>query len=108
MFDHDRTNTGEILLRNADIAMYRAKTQGKRQVVVFETHMHTASFDRLELRADLARAIASEQFLAHYQPVVDIGTRRIVGAEALIRWDHPQRGLVGPAVVHPHWPRSPG
>jgi diguanylate cyclase (GGDEF)-like protein/PAS domain S-box-containing protein len=101
VFDHDRTNTGEILLRNADIAMYRAKTQGRRQVVVFETHMHTASFDRLELRADLARAITSEQFLAHYQPVVDIETRRIVGAEALIRWDHPQRGLVGPGLFIP-------
>ena len=101
VFDHDRTNTGEILLRNADIAMYRAKTQGKRQVVVFETHMHTASFDRLELRADLARAITSEQFIAHYQPVVDIETRRIVGCEALIRWDHPQRGLVGPGLFIP-------
>jgi diguanylate cyclase (GGDEF)-like protein/PAS domain S-box-containing protein len=101
VFDHDRTNTGEILLRNADIAMYRAKTQGKRQSVVFETQMHTASFDRLELRADLARAITSEQFLAHYQPVVDIETRRIVGAEALIRWDHPQRGLVGPGLFIP-------
>jgi diguanylate cyclase (GGDEF)-like protein/PAS domain S-box-containing protein len=101
VFDHDRTNTGEILLRNADIAMYRAKTQGKRQVVVFETHMHTASADRLELRADLARAITSEQFVAHYQPVVDIETRRIVGAEALIRWEHPQRGLVGPGLFIP-------
>jgi diguanylate cyclase (GGDEF)-like protein/PAS domain S-box-containing protein len=101
VFDHDRTNTGEILLRNADIAMYRAKTRGKRQVVVFEAHMHTASADRLELRADLARAITSEQFVAHYQPVVDIETRRIVGAEALIRWDHPQRGLVGPGLFIP-------
>ncbi len=101
VFDHDRTNTGEILLRNADIAMYRAKTQGKRQVVVFEAHMHTASFDRLELRADLARAITQEQFVAHYQPVVDIESRRIVGAEALIRWNHPQRGLVGPGLFIP-------
>jgi len=101
VFDHDRTNTGEILLRNADIAMYRAKTQGRRQAVVFETEMHTASFDRLEMRADLARAITSEQFLAHYQPVVDIESRRIVGAEALIRWDHPQRGLVGPGLFIP-------
>ena len=101
VFDHDRTNTGEILLRNADIAMYRAKTRGRRQAVVFETEMHTASFDRLEMRADLARAITSEQFLAHYQPVVDIESRRIVGAEALIRWDHPQRGLVGPGLFIP-------
>jgi len=101
VFDHDRTNTGEILLRNADIAMYRAKTMGKRRSVVFETQMHVASFDRLELRADLARAIAGEQFVAHYQPVVDIETRRIVGAEALIRWEHPQRGLVGPGLFIP-------
>ncbi len=101
VFDHDRTNTGEILLRNADIAMYRAKMAGRRQAVVFETQMHTASFDRLEMRADLARAITQEQFVAHYQPVVDIETRSIVGAEALIRWDHPQRGLVGPGLFIP-------
>jgi diguanylate cyclase (GGDEF)-like protein/PAS domain S-box-containing protein len=101
VFDHDRTGTGEILLRNADIAMYRAKSRGKRQIVVFEPHMHTASADRLELRADLARAIAGEQFVAHYQPVVDIATRQIVGAEALIRWQHPQRGLVGPGLFIP-------
>ncbi len=101
VFDHDRSNTSEILLRNADIAMYRAKTLGKRQVVVFEPQMHTSSFDRLELRADLARAITQEQFVAHYQPVVDLDTRRIVGVEALIRWDHPRRGLMGPGLFIP-------
>ncbi len=101
VFDHDRTNTGDILLRNADIAMYRAKTMGKRQAVVFESQMHTASFDRLELRADLARAGTSEQFVAHYQPVFDLTTRRIVGCEALIRWDHPRRGLLGPGLFIP-------
>ena len=101
VFDHDRTNTGDILLRNADIAMYRAKTMGKRQAIVFESQMHTASFDRLELRADLARAVTSEQFVAHYQPVFDLATRRIVGCEALIRWDHPRRGLLGPGLFIP-------
>ena len=101
VFDHDRESSGEILLRNADTAMYRAKTQGKRQIVVFEAYMHTASFDRLELRADLARAIAHEQFVAYYQPVVDMATRQIVGAEALIRWDHPRRGLLGPGLFIP-------
>jgi diguanylate cyclase (GGDEF)-like protein/PAS domain S-box-containing protein len=101
VFDHDRTNTAEILLRNADIAMYRAKTLGKRQVVVFEPHMHADSFDRLQLRADLARAVESEQFVAHYQPVVDIATRRVVGAEALIRWHHPERGMLGPNLFIP-------
>jgi len=101
VFDHDRQSSGEILLRNADTAMYRAKTLGKRQSVVFEAYMHTASFDRLELRADLARAVAHEQFIAHYQPVVDIESRQIVGAEALIRWNHPRRGLLGPVLFIP-------
>lgn len=101
VFDHDRSSTGEILLRNADTAMYRSKSLGKRQVIVFEPQMHAASYDRLELRADLARAIAGNQFIAHYQPIVDIHTRRIVGAEALIRWDHPTRGMLGPNLFIP-------
>lgn len=98
VFDHDRSHTGEILLRDADIAMYRAKTTGKRRAVVFEPHMHAASYDRLELRADLARAVEGDQLVAHYQPVVDIATRRIVGAEALIRWNHPTRGMLAPGI----------
>ncbi len=101
VFDHDRTSSGELMLRNADTAMYRAKQLGKRQITVFEPYMHTASFDRLELRADLARAVAHNQFVAFYQPVVNIDTRRIVGAEALIRWEHPQRGLLGPGLFIP-------
>ena len=101
VYDHDRSAAAEILLRNADTAMYRAKQLGKRQAVVFEPHMHTASFDRLELRADLARALDTEQFVTHYQPILDIDTHRIVGAEALIRWQHPRRGLLGPGHLHP-------
>ncbi len=101
VFDHDRTNSADILLRNGDIAMYRAKALGKRRSVAFETKMHEASFDRLELRADLARAVEAGQLVAHYQPVVDIQTGRITGAEALIRWEHPQRGLLGPGMFIP-------
>ena len=100
-YDHDRETAAEVLLRNADTAMYKAKQMGKRRSVVFEPHMHTASADRLELRADLARAIDTEQFVPHYQPIVDLLTRRIVGCEALIRWQHPQRGLLSPAVFVP-------
>ena len=100
-YDHDRETAAEVLLRNADTAMYKAKQMGKRRSVVFEPHMHTASADRLELRADLARAIDTEQFVAHYQPIVDLLTRQIVGCEALIRWQHPQRGLLSPAVFVP-------
>lgn len=100
-FDHDRTTAAEVLLRNADTAMYRAKQLGKRQAVVFESHMHTASFDRLELRADLARALETDQFMAYYQPIVDLHTHRVVGCEALIRWQHPRRGLLSPAIFVP-------
>ncbi len=100
-YDHDRETAAEVLLRNADTAMYRAKQLGKRRSVVFESHMHTASFDRLELRADLARAIETDQFMAHYQPIVDLETHQIVGCEALIRWQHPHRGLLSPAIFVP-------
>jgi diguanylate cyclase (GGDEF)-like protein/PAS domain S-box-containing protein len=100
-FDHDRSSPAEVLLRDADTAMYRAKQAGKRQCVVFEPEMRTASFDRLELRADLARAIDTEQFRAFYQPVVDLATGRITGAEALVRWEHPTRGMLSPAIFVP-------
>ena len=100
-FDHDRTSAAEVLLRNADTAMYKAKEQGKRQAVVFEAEMHTASFDRLELRADLARAVETDQLVAHYQPIVDLQTHRVVGCEALVRWQHPRRGLLSPAIFVP-------
>jgi len=100
-FDHDRSNSAELLLQNADTAMYKAKGLGKRQVVVFENFMHVATFDRLELRADLARAVAQEQFEAYYQPVVNLSTQKIVGAEALVRWRHPERGMVGPGLFIP-------
>ncbi|UDY36214.1 putative bifunctional diguanylate cyclase/phosphodiesterase [Dermatobacter hominis] len=100
-YDHDRETAAEVLLRNADTAMYRAKQLGKRRSVVFESHMHTASFDRLELRADLARALETDQFMAHYQPIIDLDTHQIVGCEALIRWQHPHRGLLSPAIFVP-------
>ncbi|MCB1258034.1 MAG: EAL domain-containing protein, partial [Microthrixaceae bacterium] len=100
-FDHTREHTAEVMLRNADTAMYRAKDQGQNEVAVFEPHMHTATFDRLQLRADLARAVAHNQFEAYYQPIVDLDTSRIIGAEALVRWRHPQRGMVGPNLFIP-------
>lgn len=100
-YDHDRSAAAEVLLRNADTAMYRAKQLGKRRSVVFEAHMHTASFDRLELRADLVRALDTDQFMAHYQPILDLETHRIIGCEALVRWEHPRRGLLSPAIFVP-------
>ena len=104
-FDHDRSWSAEDLLRNADTAMYRAKDAarqlGRPQVTVFESAMHSDSYDRFELRGDLARAIAGDQLEAWYQPVVDLCTQRIVGLEALVRWNHPHRGLLGPNVFVP-------
>jgi diguanylate cyclase (GGDEF)-like protein/PAS domain S-box-containing protein len=94
--DYDET-TPEELLRNADLAMYLAKSQGKGLWRLFEPSMHAAVLKRLDLNADLKRALANNDFVLHYQPIVDLATERIVGVEALVRWVHPERGLISPA-----------
>ena len=86
------------LLRNADLAMYRAKAQGRGRHAVYETAMHTAVLERLEVEADLRRAVQAGEFVVHYQPVVRLDTTQVVGFEALVRWAHPQRGLVAPGA----------
>jgi diguanylate cyclase (GGDEF)-like protein/PAS domain S-box-containing protein len=93
--------TGEVLLRNADVAMYLAKGRGKDRYEVFREEMHTNVFERLELKADLGRAIDDNQLLLHYQPIVDLATGRITKVEALVRWRHPRRGLLSPANFIP-------
>ncbi len=85
------------LLRNADTAMYRAKEQGANPCVIFEPTMHAAVMRRLELDADLARAVERNEFELHYQPVVRLEGETIDGAEALVRWRHPVKGLIPPA-----------
>jgi diguanylate cyclase (GGDEF)-like protein/PAS domain S-box-containing protein len=85
------------LLRNADVAMYRAKQTGKGQVVVFEPSMQTAVRERLELEADVRGALERRELALAFQPIVALGSRRIVGAEALLRWDHRTRGRLRPA-----------
>ena len=87
----------EEVLRNADAAMYSAKTRGKGRYVHFEAAMHAAVLARLELEADLRRAVAGGEFRLHYQPIVELATGRAVGVEALVRWAHPERGLVPPS-----------
>ena len=89
--------TGGDLLRNADVAMYRAKREGKGRVVLFEASMHTAVRERLELEADLRGAVDRGEFALVYQPIVALASGRLVGAEALLRWDHPVRGRLRPA-----------
>jgi len=85
------------LLRNADTAMYRAKELGTSPCVIFEPNMHAAVMRRLDLDADLARAVERNEFELHYQPVVRLEGETIDGAEALVRWRHPVKGLISPA-----------
>jgi diguanylate cyclase (GGDEF)-like protein/PAS domain S-box-containing protein len=87
---------GPELLRNADVAMYSAKTRGKGGCKVFSPGMHAAVLERLALEHDLRRGLARNEFLVMYQPQVDMVTGRIVGVEALLRWRHPSRGLIYP------------
>jgi predicted signal transduction protein with EAL and GGDEF domain len=84
------------LLRNADAAMYAAKSRGKGRSVMFQPDMHVRALQRLDLEAELRRAIEREEFRLHYQPLVEVESGRITGLEALLRWAHPERGLLGP------------
>ena len=92
--------SADQLLRNADLAMYRAKGQQRQAFVVFEAQMHDAAVARMEAEADLRQAVARDELALHYQPIVDLLTRRVVGVEALLRWRHPVRGLLAPVGVH--------
>jgi len=87
----------EDVLRDADIAMYRAKARGGSSYEVFDRSMHSHAVDLLRMEIELRRAIERNEFQIHYQPVVTLTEGRITGFEALIRWNHPDRGLVPPA-----------
>ena len=87
----------ESIVRDADLAMYQAKSKGKARFEIFEAQAQIPAIDRLDLEIDLRSAISRQEFRVYYQPVVDLETRRIVQVEALIRWEHRQRGLVPPS-----------
>lgn len=89
-------NLPEELLRDADIAMYRAKTLGKARHEIFDSSMYRQVTELLELEMDLRRAIERQEFQVYYQPIVLLETYKIIGFEALVRWQHPQQGLVAP------------
>ncbi len=93
--------TAEELLRNADVAMYLAKDRGKAGIAVYESRLHSEALERLELRADLQRALGRSELVLHYQPTVDLATGSVAGFEALVRWQHPTRGLMSPALFIP-------
>ena len=84
------------LLRHADVAMYAAKEAGKGRSAVFAPDMDSAIIGQLQLKAELARAVERGEFTVHYQPTVELATGRLAGVEALVRWQHPDRGLVPP------------
>ncbi|MGH2685302.1 MAG: putative bifunctional diguanylate cyclase/phosphodiesterase, partial [Actinomycetota bacterium] len=94
----DGVDDAADLVRNADLAMYKAKSAGKGRFEVFERGMHEAVVERLELKADLRRAVRENELVPHYQPIVALASGELIGAEALVRWIHPTRGTLLPAA----------
>jgi diguanylate cyclase (GGDEF)-like protein/PAS domain S-box-containing protein len=98
---HTDEESADALIRNADMAMYTAKSKGKGTYEFFEPAMYTAVVDRLALESDLRKAIAETQFILHYQPLVQLTNNKAIGVESLVRWQHPTRGIIQPAEFIP-------
>lgn len=96
-----RYNSATELLRDADIAMYQAKARGRDAHVLFREELHGRTKDLLDLERDLAEAVRGGQLRVHYQPIVELDQGRVAGFEALVRWQHPERGLVSPGEFIP-------
>ncbi len=97
----DAQMTPHELLRQANTALYRAKGQGHGHIQVFEREMHQMAHERLKLESDMMQALERQEFLVHYQPIINLTTNRISGFEALVRWQHPERGMVSPGEFIP-------
>ena len=93
--------TPEALLRDADAAMYLAKDQGRARAALFDDTMRTGAVRRLETESALRRAVERDELRVAYQPIVDLDTGRLIGAEALVRWAHPERGMLQPSDFIP-------
>ncbi|MEX2541626.1 MAG: EAL domain-containing protein [Trueperaceae bacterium] len=91
----------DVVINQADIALRRAKAGGKSRYVVYDAHLDARVKDNLEIEADLRQALGNDEFEVHYQPVVDLGSGAVAGAETLLRWRHPERGLIPPAEFIP-------
>jgi diguanylate cyclase len=97
----ERGQDADTLLRDADTAMYAAKTRARGSVEIYEPSMHAAALSRVRLADELRTAMASGELLVHYQPIIDLVTGRTSGVEALVRWQHPTRGILVPADFIP-------
>jgi diguanylate cyclase (GGDEF)-like protein len=97
----DPGERADALLRDADVAMYRAKAEGKGRYAIFEPRMHEIALERLELESELRHGLQREEFRLVYQPVVELDGGRVIGVEALLRWESPRRGLVSPDAFIP-------
>ena len=97
----DALESPEELLRNADVAMYMSKSHGKNRYTVFESEMRDALLKRVQLEADIRSAIDRKEFEVFYQPIVDLQSEHIMGMEALVRWNHPEHGLIAPMEFIP-------
>lgn len=91
-----RTRNAEDLLRDADTAMYHAKSQGRDRIEIFGSEMHAQAVARLSLETDLRRAVERQEFVNHYQAIVELVSMKIIGFEALVRWQHPEKGMIQP------------
>jgi EAL domain-containing protein (putative c-di-GMP-specific phosphodiesterase class I) len=100
VFPHDGQDI-DTLLKNADTAMYCAKEAGKNNYQFYQSSMNASAMDRLSLEAELRRAVGRGELLLHYQPQIEVSSGRLVGLEALLRWNNPKRGLVPPGQFIP-------
>jgi diguanylate cyclase (GGDEF)-like protein len=99
--NHGDSSSAEELIRDADVAMYKAKTSGKGHFQVFHPSMGAAVLERHGLKEELRLAIERDELTLYFQPIIDLDTGRLVAEEALVRWEHPRRGLVGPSEFVP-------
>jgi predicted signal transduction protein with EAL and GGDEF domain len=96
-----RRQDEQSMMKNADIAMYRAKEEGKNTYQFYSKEMNVHSFERMALETSLRRGLERNEFFLHYQAKLNLRTRRITGVEALVRWQHPDLGLISPAQFIP-------
>ena len=98
---NDTDQQPDELLQNADTAMYQAKLRSRSSYQIFDRQMHLAMVNRLTLEHDLQRALEQQEFVLYYQPIVNLQTQKVVGFEALVRWQHPSRGMISPGEFIP-------